>query len=108
MNILIFMIGLILSMSFYGFGEYLSKKYSINNSFGTGFFAVICYAINAMGWLMAFNKFNSLIICGNIWGILYCFVTIFIGIYVFKESASIYQFIGIGLSIISMILMSYK
>jgi multidrug transporter EmrE-like cation transporter len=105
MTISVFLI-LLVAMVFYGFGEFFSKMFANTSLSKFGFLALLFYMLNASCFLPAIKKFNSLSILGTIWNIGYMIITLFVGIFIFGESLTTLQIIGIIFGIISIVLLS--
>lgn len=97
---------LIVAMVFYGFGEFFSKMFANTSLSKFGFLALLFYTFNAVCFLPAIKKFNSLSILGTIWNICYVIITLFIGIFIFGESLTTLQIIGVIFGIVAIILLS--
>ena len=93
-------------MIFYAFGEYFSKRYANTSLKHFGFLAVFLWSFNSFCFLPAISKFNSLSILGTIWNLLYVFITLFIGLVIFKEPITTIQTIGLVLGVIAIILLT--
>ncbi|MGD0577224.1 MAG: hypothetical protein ABSA74_04065 [Candidatus Staskawiczbacteria bacterium] len=97
---------MIVAMVFYGFGEFFSKMFANTSLSKFGFLALLFYTFNAVCFLPAIKKFNSLSILGTIWNICYVIITLFIGIFIFGESLTTLQIIGVIFGIVAIILLS--
>lgn len=95
-------IWLLASTLFCAVGEYLSKKWGMNPSWTFAFLVTGVYAIGAILWLPALLHKNQLAIMGTIWALMTAVLTVAIGLFVFHESLSITQTIGILLALISL------
>lgn len=97
---------LLIAMVFYAIGEYSSKQYANTTLVKFGVYAMIGYTINALCFLPALSKMNSLTVLGTIWNLGYVFVTLFLGLIIFKEPITTTQIIGLVLGVISIILLT--
>lgn len=95
-----------ISMIFYGIGEYYSKKYANNPTLIFAVLSVLFFALNAIGYLPALARWNSLSVLGTIWNVGYFLVTIAMGVFVFQEHLTTQQIVGIVFGLISVILLS--
>jgi len=94
------------AMVFYAIGEYSSKEYANTSVLRYGVIAIIGYTINAICFLPALTKMNSLTVLGTIWNLGYVFTTLFIGLIIFREPITTMQMMGLFTGIISIILLS--
>lgn len=86
---------LLLSALLFGCGEYLSKRWATVPSWKLGAAVVAVDAIGVILWLPALYNRNQLSIVGVLWALLGTVVTLCIGLFVFKESLTWVQWIGI-------------
>jgi multidrug transporter EmrE-like cation transporter len=94
------------AMVFYAIGEYSSKEYANTSSVKFGVYAMIGYMINALCFLPAISKMNSLVVLGTIWNLGYVFITLFLGLVIFKETLTMIHAVGLVLGVISIILLT--
>ena len=97
---------LLVAMVFYAIGEYSSKKYANTAAINFAVVAMVGYTINALCFLPAISKMNSLTVLGTIWNLGYVFVTLFIGLCLFREPLTTTQMIGLIFGVISIILLT--
>jgi len=97
---------ILLAMVFYAIGEYSSKVYANTSLYRYGVIAMIGYMINALCFLPALSRMNSLTILGAIWNLGYVFITLFLGLVLFREPVTTTQMIGLVFGIISIVLLS--
>lgn len=97
---------ILIAMVFYAIGEYNSKQYANTSFIWYGVIAMGGYMLNALCFLPAISKMNSLSILGTIWNLGYIFVTLFIGLILFHEPITTTQTVGMVLGIIAIILLS--
>lgn len=93
-------------MVFYAIGEYNSKEYANTLQWRYGAVAMFGYMVNAVCFLPAISKMNSLTVLGTIWNLGYVFVTLFLGLVIFKEPISTMQIVGLCFGVVSIILLS--
>jgi drug/metabolite transporter (DMT)-like permease len=91
---------LFLSALFFGVGEYLSKKWSLNPSVLMAGSLILMYVFGTLAWLPAILKGQSLSIVGTL-----C-MTLFIGLALFKEPITTTQIVGICFAFIAIIFLS--
>lgn len=96
---------LLLSALFFGFGEYLSKRFASAPSWKLGIAVVVVDAIGVILWLPALFNRNQLSIVGVLWALLGATVTLCIGLLLFKESLTWIQWIGILCAFIALVLL---
>ena len=97
---------LLLSAIFFAAGEYSSKKWALDPSWGRALQVVALYGICALAWLPALLHKNQLSIMGIAWLVLATVATVIIGVFVFHESLSITHSLGVGLGLAALVLMS--
>jgi multidrug transporter EmrE-like cation transporter len=100
-------IWLALSVISFGFGEYISKLFSLKPSLFLAGITVVPYIIGVWLWLPAILKMQSLSVAGTVWNVMSTIVTILVGVLVFKESLSYANMVGILCAITSIILLSH-
>jgi drug/metabolite transporter (DMT)-like permease len=93
------------AMIFYTVGEILSKKYANTGGHYYAIFAVLMYLIVSILWLPTLQAKNTIAIIGTIWAIFYSLVAVLLGIFVFKEHLSIYNYVGVFLGLGSIYLL---
>lgn len=64
------------------------------------------YALGTLSWLPALLHKNELAIMGTAWLLLATVATVVIGFFVFGETLSTLQWIGIGLALVALVLLS--
>lgn len=96
----------LIAMVFYAIGEYSSKEYANTSHWRYGAVAMFGYIVNALCFLPALSKMNSLTVLGTIWNLGYVFVTLFLGLVIFKEPLTALQVVGLSLGVISIILLT--
>jgi multidrug transporter EmrE-like cation transporter len=97
---------LILSVSLFGVGEYLSKKFSLAPSISLTLSIITMYALGALAWLPAIYKGQYLSTIGTMWNLLSMIMTLVIGIVIFNEQLTTIQIVGIGFALTSLIMLS--
>jgi drug/metabolite transporter (DMT)-like permease len=97
---------LFLSALFFALGEYLSKLWGENPSLRLTAMVVGVYALGTLSWLPALLHRNELAIMGTAWLLLATVATVVIGFFVFGETLTILQWLGIGLALIALVLLS--
>ena len=97
---------LLLSTCFFAIGEYLSKKFALEPSIKLVCYIVPMYALGTLAWLPAIHKGQMLSTVGTLWTVLSMVMTIFIGLFIFHESLTTIQIVGICFAFVSVILLS--
>lgn len=95
-----------LAMLFYAGGEYMSKCYANAPAPGKFALAILLYMLNAMLFLPALNRFNSLSRLGTVWNLAYIMVTLVLAVAVFHEALTVRHWVGIVLALVSVWLLS--
>lgn len=96
---------LLLSALFFGWGEYLSKKWALEPTLRGWIAVVVIDAIGVMVWLPALYNRNQLSSIGVAWVVLGGITTMGIGLLIFKESLTVIQWIGIFFAFVALILL---
>jgi len=96
---------LLFSAMLFGCGEYLSKRWASAPSWKLGAAVVFVDAIGVILWLPALLNRNQLSIVGVLWALLGTVVTLSIGLFIFKESLTWVQWIGIVCAFIALALL---
>lgn len=94
------------SLLFYCAAEYLSKKWALTQANWMAGLAVAGYALNAVCWFPALKNHGSLAVLGSIYAVAYVLGTVAIGWLGFHEIITLRQWLGIGLAIVAIILLS--
>ena len=97
---------ILIAMVFYAIGEYSSKEYANTSLYRYGVVAMSGYMLNALCFLPALSKMNSLTILGTLWNLGYVIVTLFIGLVLFREAITTTQMVGLVMGVISIVLLS--
>jgi multidrug transporter EmrE-like cation transporter len=98
---------LLLSVISFGFGEYISKLFSLKPSVFLAGIIVVPYVIGVWLWLPAVLKMQSLSVAGTIWNVMSTVVTVAIGVIVFKEHLTYTTVLGILFALTSIVLLSH-
>ena len=94
------------SVLMYSAGEYFSKIWVNNPSWQTIIFLVIVDVISVLLWLPALKQRNSIVLLGIFWLVSALVANIILGLVVFHETIKLVHIIGIGLALVSGILLS--
>jgi len=94
------------SLVFYCAAEYLSKKWTLTQAHWMAALAVLGYALNALFWFPALKNHGSLAVLGSIYAVAYVLATVAIGWLGFHEAITLRQWVGIGLALVSITLLS--
>ena len=100
------LIWLTLSAIFFAVGEYLSKSYVLSPRTSVLLLLVSMYAVGALLWIPALKQKPDLAITGTLWSVITLLFTIAIGVFIFGETISLLQKIGIALAIGALLLLS--
>ena len=98
-------IWMLMSVSFFTYGEFLSKKFANNPNLNVMLYAILIYAIGSIFWFPAILQKNHLTILGTIWLLFGLLGTIFVGLVIYQEKVNSYNIAGIILAIIAMFLL---
>ena len=99
------MIYTFIALMFYAVGEYYSKMYA-NTSKGIMLgVAMLAYTITTLLWFPSIKNNNHLIVMTFIWDICYVIIGFILGYFVFHETLSSKQWIGIMMGIASIALL---
>jgi multidrug transporter EmrE-like cation transporter len=99
---------LTLSVMIFGVGEYLSKKWALNSSFGLAAIVVLPYMAGTWLWLPALKAGKNLSTVGIAWSIMSAAVTVGLGLICFEEKLSELNYAGLALALVSLILLQIK
>lgn len=97
---------LLISAAWFTAGEYLSKRWGMHPSFGFAVVVVLTYAIGTFAWLPALLHKNQLALMGMLWAILATVATISVGVLIFRETLTVLQWVGVGLALVALTLLS--
>lgn len=92
---------LFLGMICFGVGEYVSKLYANVPKFYFASIAVIAYAGGTIAWLGMMRANNNLALMSIIWVVSSGIMAVLLGVFVFKESLTVTQWIGAILAFVS-------
>ena len=98
---------LIISVSFYAVGEFVSKTWANSPSATEVALVVIANGLSALFWLPALFSQNKLVDVGISWLVLAAVATLIIGIGFFGERLSVAEWSGVGLALLAFILMMF-
>ena len=101
-----YLIWILISASFYGYGEYLSKKFALKPGLGIVMILLTSYSLAILTWLCALIQRNQLAILGTLWATLCILVTLGIGLFVFNEKINMMGMAGIFAGGIAIVLLS--
>ena len=99
---------LLISVVFYAAGEYYSKKWSEDSTHTNLALLLIAYMTGVCLWLPALKETRTLALTGMLWLLLSIITTIALGVAVFGEKLTVFNWIGVGLAIVACILLSLK
>ena len=100
-------IWLLLSVSALGIitGDYFAKFWSINQRTIFVVLAICGYAVSSFFYIPTLLK-QGLVITSLIWSLLAIIGFMFVGLYLFHETLTPMQWVGVGVGIISLIILS--
>jgi multidrug transporter EmrE-like cation transporter len=98
---------LISSALFFALGEYFSKLWGNTPSLKGAVYVVVAYAFGSIFWLPALLHKNQLAIMGTAWLLLATVATAVIGVFIFGESLTNLQWVGLGLAAAAILLLSW-
>lgn len=96
----------LMAMVFYGLGEWASKHYANQHKNVYAVVAMLGYAVNALLFLSALTRWNSLAALGTVWTLGYMIVTLSLAFMVFQEQVTPRQMVGLCLGVVAVILLS--
>ena len=95
---------LMLSLPFYGIGEYTSKLFAQTHMWYYVVIGILGYALGCLCWFPALMLRNELLVLDTIWKALAAGVTALLALLIFHERPSVVQYIGIVLVFIGILL----
>jgi len=93
------------SVFLFGTGEYMSKRWSLTPSYSLGALTLIPYLVSSLVWLLALREGKSLVIVGMLWSLLASLATAVLGLIVFHEQLTSYNYYGLILAMLALILL---
>jgi multidrug transporter EmrE-like cation transporter len=102
-----YIIWLLFSVIFFGWGEYLSKKFTLTPTWNYVLGVEIVYAIGVLFWLPALLQKNQLSVLGTMWSLLSLITTVVIGLVIFGERLNMFGIVGIVMAFIFIIILSF-
>jgi multidrug transporter EmrE-like cation transporter len=96
---------LALSILFYAFGEFLSKKWALTPSISFASAVAVSYALCGLAWIPLVQLKGSLALAGAIWLVSATVVTILLGVLIFHEPITRLQATGLVLAIAALLLL---
>jgi multidrug transporter EmrE-like cation transporter len=99
-------IWLVLSGIFFAGGEYLSKSWVLSPRPLILFALTISYMTGVIFWLPALKQRPELAITGTLWSVITLLITVAMGVFLFGESISSKQILGILFAIAAVVLLS--
>jgi multidrug transporter EmrE-like cation transporter len=83
----------------------MSKRWSLTPSYSLAALTLIPYLSSSIIWLLALKEGKSLVIVGMLWSLLASLATTGIGLIVFHEQLTSYNYYGLILAMIALILL---
>ena len=99
-------VGFIITIIFFGVGEYNSKLYANTHLYRYMVYAMIGYFIESLAFMPTLSRMNSLSILGTMWNLSHGFITLFLGFVIFHESIIATQIAGLILGMIAIVLLA--
>jgi len=93
---------------FEGIADYFVGKWGVNGSMRFAIISFVGYAMANVSWLIAVHNGSGLARGAEIFSIVSALLAIFIGVFVFKESFSGIQLVGVVLGIVSIVLLVWE
>ena len=93
------------SVFMFGTGEYLSKRWSLTPSYSLAAITLIPYLSSSLIWLLALKAGKGLVLVGMMWSLLAALATAGIGLIGFHEHLTSYNYYGLILAILALILL---
>jgi len=93
------------SALFVGVGDYLAKKWSLVPGWNFCAGALACYFISSFFYLLTLTR-KGLVVSCVIWSISSIVAFLFVGLFIFHETLSGMQLVGVTLGVISLIMLS--
>jgi len=90
----------------FAIGEYVSKRWAITSNNWLLVVMVMSYAGGSLAWAPIIKNKTELARMGMIWMIVASICTIGLGVLVFREKLAVWQWLGVGLAIIAMVLIA--
>lgn len=88
------------------YGDYTSKMFVDSKNILYALLTVGIYALDSILWMIALNQKNVLSIIGPLWATTTLVGVVLIGAFVFKESLTQIQLVGITFGLLSVIILS--
>ena len=95
-----------ISILFFAVGEYLSKRWALKPDVSGAVWAIVFYAIGSALWLPALLEKNELVLMGRLWLLMGTIASMAVGLFIFREQLTVINWVGVGLSIIALMLLS--
>jgi multidrug transporter EmrE-like cation transporter len=87
-------------------GEYFSKRYILAPHWSILFLLLLLYCVGALAWLPALQRGKDLSVVGTLWSVIGLCLTVLIGVLIFGERLTLLRGVGIGLSVLAIVLLS--
>jgi multidrug transporter EmrE-like cation transporter len=96
-----------MGVSLVGVGDYFSKVCANNPTFPNYLYPILFYLLASIMWVMAIIQYNKMSVLGSIWGFACSALYLIVAFFIFHESLTNKQIIGLVLGIISAILLVF-
>jgi multidrug transporter EmrE-like cation transporter len=95
----------IIALLFYAVGEIYSKIFADTGKIHWMVYGMVAYVICTALWFPALKNNNKMVVMTTLWTIGYVVIGTFVGLFIFHEHCSVQQFIGLGMAMISIVLL---
>ena len=87
-------------------GDYFSKSWANQPSYKYAICTIFMYCMSGLAWLPVIYKKNQLAVMGAAWSVIATLFTIIIGVFIFDEALSTFHWLGLGLAMLALGLLS--
>lgn len=98
----------ILSGALFALGEYASKKWALAKDNSILIAMVVFYCLGSLAWAPIIKQKTELARMGMLWMVVASLCTVGIGVFAFRETLSPYQWSGVALAVIAMVLIALE
>jgi multidrug transporter EmrE-like cation transporter len=95
-----------MALSLYAFGEWLSKRWALEQTPFNWSLALLAYTVSCAGWLGIMAHTNKLTLMSTLWEIGCLLLAAVIGVVIYGERLTPMQWVGFFLAIIAGILLA--
>jgi multidrug transporter EmrE-like cation transporter len=94
-----------MGICFLTYGDYLSKLWAYKPTIWLFLFTILVYSFSACFWFPAIYQKNQIATMGTIWQLMGVIGAMLVGLLIFHEHLVWYQWLGLVLAIVSMLLL---